>query len=646
MTGQEALKLIDSLLQASKQQGVNDLQSAILLAAWERQSYQVLADRLDYEVDYIKQTAAHLWKQIARIIGEDVSKSNIQSVLRRYQETHEIPVYNKMQDWGGAIDVDRFYDRQTELQTLEAWTIKNRCRFIGIFGLGGMGKTALSIKLAQTVQERFEYIIWRSLRQAPLLKELLEDIVPKLTSIKIDEVAIATLMEQLRQKRCLLVLDNVESILQSGDLSGQYRVGYEDYCQLFEYICDEPHQSCLILTGREKPEGIAVREGTELPVRSLQIQGLSVAPAQKILTDKGLIATTGQYQALVNYFGGNPLVLKIAATTIQSLSGGDVRAFLAQGSTVFSSLCDLLEEQFQRLSTLQQQVMYWFAINREGINPVNLQAKLLPKLPLQRLLEILEALQERSLIEITETGLSQQPVIMEYVTEHFIQTVEREIIEGKLNLFRTHTLLEAPATKYLRGAQVQLILYPLTERLLAHFGSKSQLEQHLGNILDGLRGLTPAQTGYGGGNLLNLFCYLKTDLKGFDFSSLAIRQAYPLNTVLPNTDCTNAQISQTILAETIGGIVSIAFSHDGRHLAISDIRGDIQIWDAQTRTQLVRCHGDQHWTLAVTFSPNGQYLASVSDDCRVKLWEVETGQCLCTYEGYTNKTYAYSKRLM
>jgi hypothetical protein len=241
--------------------------------------------------------------------------------------------------------------------------------------------------------------------------------------------------------------------------------------------------------------------------------------------------------------------------------------------------------------------MYWFAINREGINPVNLQAKLLPKLPLQRLLEILEALQERSLIEITETGLGQQPVIMEYVTEHFLQTVEREIIEGQLNLFRTHTLLEAQATKCLRGAQIQLILYPLTERLLAHFGSKFQLEQHLGNLLDGLQGSTPIQTGYGEENLLSLFCYLKTDLKGFDFSSLAIRQAYPLNTVLHDTDYTNAQISPTILAETFGGIVSIAFS------------------------------------------PNGQYLASISDDCRVKLWEVETGQCLHTYEGHTNNNY-------
>jgi hypothetical protein len=87
-----ALKLIDCLLQENQQKNLNDLQSELLLAVWEGQSYQMLADRLNYEVDYIKQIAARLWKQIAQIVGEDVSKGNIQSVLRRYQQTHEFSV--------------------------------------------------------------------------------------------------------------------------------------------------------------------------------------------------------------------------------------------------------------------------------------------------------------------------------------------------------------------------------------------------------------------------------------------------------------------------------------------------------------------------------------------------------------------------
>jgi WD domain, G-beta repeat len=286
--------------------------------------------------------------------------------------------------------------------------------------------------------------------------------------------------------------------------------------------------------------------------------------------------------------------------------------------------------------------MYWFAINREDITPIHLHPKILLQLPLRELLETLEILQARSLIETTEVGLSQQPVIMEYITEHLIEKLEQEIIQGQLYLFKTHALLEVQSQDYLREGQIQLILHPLAERLLTHFGSKSNLEDHLRSMLEGLRRTPSAQTGYAGGNILNLFCQLKTDLTGFDFSHLAIRQAHLLNAVLHDVDFTGTQISQTVFAETFtgtqisqtvfaetfGGIVSVAFSPDGRRFATSDIKGDIQIWDAQAKTLLVRCRGHQIWTWAVAFSPDGLYLASGSDDRQVKLWDVETGQCL------------------
>jgi WD40 repeat protein len=640
MTHKEAWLLVDALLQAADQPGLNDLQSAILQTVWEGNSYQALADRLGYELDYIKQIAARLWKQLAAIIGEDVCKRNLQSVLRRYQSTHTPPIIPRVQDWGEAIDVSHFYGRQSDLHTLETWIQSTGCRFIGIFGLGGIGKTTLSIKLAQTVQPQFEYLIWRSLRQAPSLQDLLKDLVPRLTSTEVAETSITALITQLQQKRCLLILDNVESILQGGNHSGQYQKGYKDYGQLFERICDQPHQSCLILTGREKPSGIALREGQHLPVRSLQLQGLPAIAAQQILIDKGLSSTPQQYQTLVNYFGGNPLALKLAATTIQTLFGGDIKTYLIQGSTVFSNLWDLLEQQFQRLSPLQQKIMYWFSINRESITASKIQAELLPKQPLPKVLQALESLHQQSSIEPTETGLTQQPVIMEYITERLINTIEQEIIHSELSLFHTHAFLEAQTSDYLREAQTQLILAPLTERLLAYFGTQMRLEQHLCKILEQLRQTTSAQTGYAGGNLLNLFCHLKTNLKGFDFSDLAIRQAYLLNVTLHGTDFTDAQISQTVFAETFGGVVGIAFSPDGQRLATSDTKGDIQIWDATTGTQLLHCRGHRHWTWAVAFSPDGKYLASASDDYRVKLWDVETGDCLQTHEGHTDSVNA------
>ena len=429
MTAQEAIALIDILLQSvNKKQKLNDIQSLVFLETWEGHSYQEIADRLAYEHDYIKQVGSHLWQKLSQIIGEQVSKQNLQAVLRRYQH-HHAP-NNCIQDWGEAIDVSHFYNRLQELETLETWISDNSTRATGIFGLGGIGKTSLSVKLAQQIQSQFEFVIYRSLQQAPTLDVILSNILPILTgSSATTNNSILALMKQLQQKHCLLIFDNLESILQAGNCSGQYQQGYEDYGLLFARIADESHHSCLLLTGREQPGGFAVRSGENLPVRSLKLSGLSPPVCQQILADKGLKATLLQSRDIVNYFGGNPLAIKIAATTIQTLFGGDIHAFLVQGNTVFSDLWDLLDRQFDRLSPLQQQIMYWLTTNQEAATPAKLKAEILPKVAGRPLMEALEGLAERSLIEdrrslndSASTTLMLQPAIVEYITERLIQT--------------------------------------------------------------------------------------------------------------------------------------------------------------------------------------------------------------------------------
>lgn len=100
MSGQEALTIIDRLLQAANQgQKLNDLQSAVFLETWAEHSYSEIAQQLGYEYDYIKQVGSRLWRILSQILGEPVSKSNIQAVLRRYQQSQQDQL-----DWSEAID--------------------------------------------------------------------------------------------------------------------------------------------------------------------------------------------------------------------------------------------------------------------------------------------------------------------------------------------------------------------------------------------------------------------------------------------------------------------------------------------------------------------------------------------------------------
>jgi hypothetical protein len=93
------------------------------------------------------------------------------------QSLPQVQSRQKRQDWGEAVDVPVFYGRKDELATLERWIVTDRCRLVAILGMGGISKTALSVKLAEQIKEQFDYLLWRSLRNAPPVEEVLGECI-------------------------------------------------------------------------------------------------------------------------------------------------------------------------------------------------------------------------------------------------------------------------------------------------------------------------------------------------------------------------------------------------------------------------------------------------------------------------------------
>jgi transcriptional regulator with XRE-family HTH domain len=72
----------------------------------------------------------------------------------------------RAQDWGEAPDTVSFIGRSEELALLRRWVLDERCRLVAVLGMGGIGKTSLTAKLAHEVAASFERVFWRSLRDA------------------------------------------------------------------------------------------------------------------------------------------------------------------------------------------------------------------------------------------------------------------------------------------------------------------------------------------------------------------------------------------------------------------------------------------------------------------------------------------------
>lgn len=641
MDSDPILEAANAALYTCEERYLSDVETAIVVGAIADQTYEQIAENSGYSINYLKRDIGpKLWRRLSRALGEKVSKTNFQQALQRHHTDASLPLVSvthqaSRQDWGEAPDVSFFVGREAELATLQTWILQDRCRLVALLGMGGIGKTALSVKLAQQVGSEFAVVIWRSLRNAPPLKTLLLQLVPLMSQQQETQPTLPHLLPYLQTTRSLLILDNLEAILQPQSI-GRFRPGYEDYEQLFQLVGDASHQSCLVLTSREKPSVLASREGAKLPVRSLlPLAGLPDPAADRILTAKGLSGSPDMRHRLIETYEGNPLALKIAATSIQDLFNSNIGTFLTEGTVLFNGVRQLLDQQFERLSPLEQTLMYWLAINRDWTTVDALQDDVIPPVSRHRLLEALEALCRRHLIEGQAGRYHQQPVVMEYVCDRLIENVVEELTTTHLQLFIHHALLKTTVPEYVRESQTRLILQPIAQEFRRAFAAIAALEQQVLRVLTAIRRAEPTLSGYGGGNVLNLCLHLGLDLTGYNFSGLRFWHACLQQVELHNIDFTNADLAKTLFKDSFASVLCVAFSRDGQLLASGDTCGNLylrQISTGQIVQQVVQTYpAHQSWVRGLAFSPDGKVLASSSHDFTVKLWDISTRQCLHTF---------------
>ncbi len=240
-------------------------------------------------------------------------------------------------NWGFAPAATKFYGRTDELNVLRQWIVDDRCNIVGLSGMAGIGKTSLSIKVAQQIQHGFKYVIWRSLRNTPPLEELLTELISfvsnqqEIVLPESLEQQVSLLLHYLQQQRCLILVDNVDSIIQAGVYAGIYLPGHEGYGYLFERLGRIEHQSCLFLTSREKQKEITLLEGDVARVRSLHLGGLNRFAGQELFKSKGCYAARDEeLQEVSEHYDGNPLSLKMVASAVQELVEGDMTVVLPQ----------------------------------------------------------------------------------------------------------------------------------------------------------------------------------------------------------------------------------------------------------------------------------------------------------------------------
>ncbi len=460
----------------AKERGVTDAELETVFMALDGQSTATIATKLGISDIAVRKRLGEVYKKF-QIGGNGPGKlSELRHQLLFSYHTEQgtsdfsrgkgslfnLTAGGRQQDWGQAPDVSIFYGRTEELTTLKQWTVSDNCRLVALLGLAGTGKTTLSVQLAKQVQNEFDFVIWRSLRSTPPPFDFLSNLIelfshkqkPDLPladpSKRIDlNGKISRLVEYLRKHRCLLILDDFEAVLRPEELAGHYREGYEGYRDLIVRLCEVNHNSCVVLVSSEEPTELALLGGEK--VRSLK-PAISEEIAREIFQEKGLSAQDREWKILLSRYGGNLLALKIVATTIYEFFEGNVFKFLeATALFIEEHISNLLAQQFDRMSSSEQEIAYWMAIAQSQISLATLREQMLVNSSLSDLLKNLDSLGRRSLIDKIskggETVFMLQPLIVQYVTDRLVEQIRAEVLETvktqeieRMGLLKTHNL--------------------------------------------------------------------------------------------------------------------------------------------------------------------------------------------------------------
>lgn len=553
-------------------------------------------------------------------------------------------------NWGMIPRAATFYGRDYELQQLEVWLRQERRPLVALLGIGGVGKTALAIQfvrgLTSTSQgtqasDGFDRILWRSLLNAPSLEEVVDLWLQELSDHELVALPpsldgkLSLLYANLRRQSCLLVLDNLESILQEGDAGGRFQPGYEAYAQFLQQIGELEHRSCVLLTSRELPLVVARLERTYSAVRTLRLEGLSPEVGLELLRGSGLNAPAPAMRTLVQRYSGNPLALRLIADVVVEFYRHDVVDFLAQETLIIEDVRAVLDQQLTRLAPLEREVLFWLAIEREPVSLKTLARDFVGPPDMRALVEAVRSLHRRSLVEWNEplNGVGQggdvyfalQNVVLEYTTEQLRDCFIAELNNNAPDKWVRFALIKAQAADYVRDAQVRLLLHPIAARLQAAMGMAG-VERKLQGLLAHLRTKDAAQMGYAAANILHLALHLDIELAGWDFSHLPIWEADLRKGRLAHTNFAYAHFANPALMEKFDAILAVALSPDGELLAAGGASSNIHLWRVSDM-QLLRVYpGEKRWVWTVAFGPNGRILASGGSDCTVRLWNVPSPQ--------------------
>ena len=315
--------------------------------------------------------------------------------------------------------------RTAEIANLKLWLNNPNIPLIGIEGIGGIGKSMLSAYIYEDETiAGFTKRFWADVSSGVIFPDVATQVLQEF-GFRVPEQEtqlVQALVKCLQSGEYLLIIDNLESLLQTDGIWGSQF--YEDF---FTTWVECGGKSKVIVTTRERPE---------LPKRWewLPLSGLKIEDGIKLLTALGI---QGNLEEFVKLVDGYPLLLRFVADLLkeeypqdphlkrlESLGLGNLQQLLTDAKVVGShrrenvAMVLVLDTSFGRLSELQKSLLQNISVYRGAVNSKAAVAVFLESSE-KEIEKELRNLVKRSFLseKLIDDGrwFEFQPVVLEYV---------------------------------------------------------------------------------------------------------------------------------------------------------------------------------------------------------------------------------------
>ncbi|MBN8564217.1 MAG: hypothetical protein J0L70_27160 [Leptolyngbya sp. UWPOB_LEPTO1] len=312
----------------------------------------------------------------------------------------------------------RFYGREPELQALEHWIKRDRCRLILICGLDGIGKTWLAAKLTDKVHDRFDRSFSQDFSYAQPIREIIANLLRRVDSDFASGIDLHESLLNLRMRLIKALTDQriLITLNESWDDRDRLQDSYHQMQGWLLELSEKAHQSCVVMTTRIELDMPII----EKKVQSLKLGGLCESAIVQLLNDKGITCNLDSARRLGERYGGNPSALNLAVSLIIKHYGGDCEGFLSRTIMIPPSLEEIYRQHWDHLSETHKALLKQLAACQEALLKEELDVKLSAEVPASEIDLAVFDLERRSLLELVQEG-SRSAYTLQPVLQRLIQ---------------------------------------------------------------------------------------------------------------------------------------------------------------------------------------------------------------------------------